>query len=99
MKPESPRMMLGFVVRQCAVELGHSPEPAELVEWANNRRGFKGTYRVFGRMISIEEAELILRNLDRLVTIHPDWESRRAPARALEEPAKVIDFARIRRAR
>ena len=62
-------MMLGFVVRQCAIELGHEPDASELTEWANYRRGFDGYYRVFGRSISLEEAEVILRNPDRVVAI------------------------------
>lgn len=92
MKTATPRMMLGFVVRQCAVELGHAPDAGELAEWANNRSGFKGSYRVFGKAISIAEAEIILRSPDRMVAIHPDWEARRLPSRPASEPAKVIEF-------
>lgn len=102
MGSETPKMMLGFVLRQCAVELGHSPDAAELAEWANNRRGFKGFYRVFGRAISVDEAQLILRNPDRIVTIHPDWEERRGPAFVDPEPrqpATVLEFRAQRRAR
>jgi hypothetical protein len=96
-------MMLGFVVRQCAIELGHPPDAAELTEWANYRRGFDGFYRVFGRAISVEEAEVILRNPERVVAIHPEWEARRPPASsrpALEEgPGQVIELSAFRRAR
>ena len=105
MTPAPPRMMLGFVVRQCAVELGHQPDPAELVEWANNRRGFKGSYCVFGRPISPAEAQIILRNPERMVTVHPDWDERRSPIRAVEEAtptattATVLEFRALRRAR
>jgi hypothetical protein len=96
MKEAKRRMMLGFVVRQCAVELGHSPDAGELAEWANNRSGFKGSYRVFGRAISVEEAEIILRSPERLVAIHPDWESRWLPGRPATEQGKVLEFRRAR---
>ena len=66
------RIMLGFVVRRCAVALGHPPIPAELMEWANNQRDSRGRYRIFGRAIGIEEARVILRHPGRLVTIRPD---------------------------
>lgn len=93
-------MMLGFVVRQCAVELGHPPDAVELAEWANHRRGFDGFYRVFGRPISTEEAELILRHPERVVAIHPEWEARRPPSRVVDQgPAQVIELRSARRAR
>jgi hypothetical protein len=62
-------MMLGFVVRRCATELGRPPSPAELAEWANNQRDHRGEYRVFGRPISEQEAAVILRHPDRLVAV------------------------------
>jgi len=102
MASETPKMMLAFVLRQCAVELGHPPDPSELAEWANHRPGFEGHYRVFGRAISVDEARLILRNPDRVVTIHPDWEERRGPVFVSEEerePARVLEFRPQRRAR
>src|SRR5437667_411893 len=36
-RPEAARIMLGFVVRQCAVALGHAPTPEELASWANEQ--------------------------------------------------------------
>jgi hypothetical protein len=68
---EPLRIMLGFVVRQCARHLGHPPRPEELAEWANNQRDANGVYRIFGRAINAEEARVILRHPDRLVTIRP----------------------------
>jgi hypothetical protein len=68
---EPLRIMLGFVVRQCARRLGHPPQPEELAEWANNQRDERGVYRIFGRPISPEEARVILRHPERLVTIRP----------------------------
>src|SRR5207244_9730022 len=43
-----PQIMLGFVVRQCAVALGHPPTPDELAAWANEQRDARGRYRIFG---------------------------------------------------
>ena len=58
-----PRMMIGFVVRRCCIELGHMPTPAEFATWAN-----QGDVRLFGRAISEAEARVILRHQARLVT-------------------------------
>jgi hypothetical protein len=68
---EATKMMLGFVIRQCAVALGHPPAPEELAEWANNQRDRYGRYRIFGRAISADEARVILRHPGRLVTVRP----------------------------
>ena len=70
-RPEPLRIMLGFVVRQCAVALGHAPAPEELAEWANNQRDAHGRYRIFGRAISVDEARVVLRHPGRLVTVRP----------------------------
>ena len=73
---EPLRIMLGFVVRQCAVALGHTPSPDELVAWANDQRDTRGRYCIFGRAISVEEARVILRHPSRLVTVRsgPRWQ-------------------------
>lgn len=63
------RIMLGFIVRQCAVALGHTPTPAELAAWANGERDAAGGYRIFGREISVDDARVILRHPGRLVTV------------------------------
>jgi hypothetical protein len=68
---EPLRIMLGFVVRQCAVAIGRTPGPVELSEWANNQRDEHGRYRIFGRAISADEAAVILRNPGRMVTVRP----------------------------
>ena len=68
-KAEPLKVMLGFVVRQCAVALGHAPSPAELARWANEQRDARGRYRIFGRAISADEAAVLLRHPGRLVTV------------------------------
>ena len=74
MGAEAPRLriMLGFVVRQCAVALGHAPSAAELAEWANNQRDSRGRYRIFGRAITSTEAQVMLRHPGRMVTVRGD---------------------------
>ncbi len=72
MTPETTpqaKMMLGFVVRRCAVVLGHRPSPSELAEWANNQREGRRRYCLFGRAITVEEARVILRHPGRPVTV------------------------------
>jgi hypothetical protein len=66
---ESPKIMLGFVVRQCAVALGHRPSPTELVEWANNQGKGRQRHCLFGRPITIADARVILRHPGRPVTV------------------------------
>ena len=61
-----PKMMLGFVIRRCAVELGKMPTAAELAAWANTGGGRDA--HLFGRPISETEARVILRHQARLVT-------------------------------
>ncbi len=64
-----PKMMLGFVVRRCAVALGRQPTPAELAEWANNQRDALGRYRIFGKAITVQDAEVIMKHPGRLVSV------------------------------
>ena len=61
------KVMLGFVVRRCARELGHDPTPQEFAAWANGLDGER--YHIFGQAISAEAAKVMLRSLDRLVTV------------------------------
>ena len=68
---DAPKIMLGFVVRQCAVALGHPPTPDELAAWANEQRDARGRYRIFGRAITADDARVILRHPGRLVTVRP----------------------------
>ena len=68
---EPLRIMLGFVVRQCAVAIGHAPTPEELADWANAQLDESGQYRIFGRAITADDARVILRHPGRLVTVRP----------------------------
>ncbi len=68
---EPLRIMLGFVVRQCAVALGHAPSAEELTRWANDQRDERGLYCIFGRAITVDEARVVLRHPSRLVTVRP----------------------------
>ena len=58
-----PKMMLGFVVRRCAVDVGHQPTAEEFAAWANEQRDGVRTFCLFGRPISVPEARLILETL------------------------------------
>ena len=63
-----PKMMLAFVVRRCAVAVGHAPSPEEFAAWANVHEDGKRRFSLFGRPITVGEARLILRHPARLVT-------------------------------
>lgn len=66
------KIMLGFIVRRCARELGHPPTPNEFAAWANNQEENGRRYSLFGREISPSAAEVMLRHLGRLVTVRSD---------------------------
>ncbi|HVM95191.1 MAG TPA: hypothetical protein VMT89_02325, partial [Candidatus Acidoferrales bacterium] len=63
-----PKMMLGFVVRRCANAIGHDPSAEELAAWANTYREDGRTVYLFGRPISVREAEVILKHPARPVS-------------------------------
>jgi hypothetical protein len=66
------KMMLGFVVRECTVALGHAPSPAELAEWANHQQDDRGEFCLFGRAITPAEARVILAHPGRPVSVRPE---------------------------
>jgi len=66
------KMMLGFIVRDCAVALGHAPSPEEFATWANHQVDDRGEFCLFGRAISVAQARVILKHLARPVTVRPD---------------------------
>lgn len=100
--PRLPKISIGFVVRRCEMALGRRPTPREFSEWANTG-GEQGT-AIFGRPISVHEAEVILRHQARPVTArsaHPhevvDQAALPAELRASQDVRdKVVDFAAIR---
>lgn len=70
--PSTPgKIVLGMVVRECAVELGHDPSPRELADWANHQRDSRGDFCLFGREITDAEATVILKHPGREVTVRP----------------------------
>ena len=75
---DGSRVVLGLVVRECAVTLGRDPSPREFADWANHQRDGRGDFCLFGRAISEGEAKVILK--------HPAREVRVRPARAVPRP-------------
>jgi hypothetical protein len=75
-KSDEPKMMLGFIVRLCAAELGHNPTPDEFAAWANGT-GRKGSWLcLFGKEISPSAAQLMFSQPGRMVTVSPEWLAR-----------------------
>ncbi len=66
------KMMLGFVVRECTVALGHAPTPDELAEWANHQEDDRGEFCLFGRAITPAGARVILAHPGRPVSVRPE---------------------------
>jgi hypothetical protein len=67
-KTDQNKMMLGFIVRRCACEIGHPPTPEEFAEWANNQERDGCRCSLFGKPISASAARIILSQPGRLVT-------------------------------
>ncbi|HYB98602.1 MAG TPA: hypothetical protein VEC57_05650 [Candidatus Limnocylindrales bacterium] len=96
-----PKIAIGFVVRRCTLELGRKPTAREFSQWANTA-GEQGT-AVFGRPITAEEADVILRHLARPVTARSAQRYDAATGVApVERQAsgdvrdRVVDFAAVR---
>jgi hypothetical protein len=70
-KPRAPKMMLGFIVRRCAADIGHPPTPDEFAAWANGENQNGEGYCLFGKPISSAIAQLMFRQPGRLVTVRP----------------------------
>ncbi|HET8564597.1 MAG TPA: hypothetical protein VFM35_12050 [Candidatus Binatia bacterium] len=67
-----PKMMLGFIVRRCAADLGHTPTPDEFARWANQRDENGQRYCLFGKPISASAAKIMFRQPGRLVTVRSE---------------------------
>jgi hypothetical protein len=63
------KMMLGFIVRRCAAELGHDPTPDEFATWAN---GNGSRLCLFGKEISSAAAKVMFSQPGRLVSVSPE---------------------------
>lgn len=72
-KNDDSKMMLGFIVRRCAADLGHTPSPDEFAKWANGEhlKGSRSRFCLFGKEISPSAAKLMFTQPGRLVTVSP----------------------------
>lgn len=68
-KQSATKMMLGFIVRRCAADLGHTPTPDEFAAWANGENQNGHGYCLFGKPISPMIAQIMFRQPGRLVTV------------------------------
>jgi hypothetical protein len=68
----APKMMLGFIVRRCAADLGHNPSPDEFAAWANAQSQNGRRYCLFGKPISPLVAKIMFRQPGRLVTVRSE---------------------------
>jgi hypothetical protein len=69
---DGPKMMLGFIVRRCAADLGRAPTPDEFAAWANSRNDNGRRYCLFGKPISPSVAKIMFGQPGRLVTVRPE---------------------------
>jgi hypothetical protein len=68
----APKMMLGFIVRRCAADIGHPPTADEFAAWANGEIPNGKGCCLFGKPISPSIAKIMFRQPGRLVTVRPD---------------------------
>jgi len=66
------KMMLGFIVRRCAAELGHTPSPDEFAAWANRQKQNGKSFCLFGKEISPSVAKVMFSQPGRMVTVSPE---------------------------
>lgn len=70
------KMMLGFIVRRCAADIGHTPTPAEFAHWANGQQQNGKRFCLFGKEISPSIAKVMFSQPGRLVTVSAEGLSR-----------------------
>ena len=75
-KSDESKMMLGFIVRRCAADIGHAPSPDEFAEWANGDSLKGNRICLFGKEISPTAAKVMFGQPGRLVTVSPDGMAR-----------------------
>ena len=70
------KMMLGFIVRRCAADLGHTPTAAEFAEWANGHADKGSSHCLFGKEISPAAAQIMFKQPGRVVTVSAEGMAR-----------------------
>ena len=71
-KSDDSKMMLGFIVRRCAADIGHPPSPDEFAKWANGDKLKGSRFCLFGQEISPTAAKVMFSQPGRLVTVSPE---------------------------
>jgi len=71
-KNDESKMMLGFIVRRCAADIGHTPSPDEFAKWANGDSLKGNRLCLFGKEISPTAAKVMFAQPGRLVTVSPE---------------------------
>lgn len=69
-KNDESKVMLGFIVRRCAAELGHNPTADEFATWANGKKG--NQLCLFGKEISSSIAKVMFSQPGRMVSVSPE---------------------------
>ena len=75
-RSDESKMMLGFIVRRCAADIGHMPSPDEFAKWANGDSLKVNRMCLFGREISPTAAKVMFGQPGRLVTVSPEGMAR-----------------------
>jgi hypothetical protein len=75
-KNSDSKMMLGFIVRRCAADIGHMPTPDEFARWANGHQQQGKHLCLFGKEISATIAKVMFSQPGRLVTVSPEGMAR-----------------------
>lgn len=70
------KLMLGFILRRCAVELGHAPTPDEFAAWANEQKQNGKSFCLFGKAITSSAAKVMFSQPGRMVTVSPQGMAR-----------------------
>ena len=66
------KMMLGFIVRRCAADIGHTPTAVEFAKWANGQYQSGKRFCLFGKEISPMVAKIMFSQPGRLVSVSPE---------------------------
>ena len=75
-KNSDSKVMLGFIVRRCAADIGHPPTPDEFARWANGYHQRGKRLCLFGTEISASIARVMFTQPGRLVTVSPEGMAR-----------------------